>query len=76
MTHRIQQRAGGILALAVTTLALSSTAVPASARTFDLNQTGSMVQQALSPGAACAMRRAMLDRRIPCQGSHVRQPTA
>jgi hypothetical protein len=70
MTHRIQQRAGGILALTVTALSLSSTAVPASARTFELNPIRSMVQQPLPPGSACAMRRAMLDRRIPCQGSY------
>jgi hypothetical protein len=27
-----------------------------------------MVQQPLPPGFACAMRRAMLNRRIPCRG--------
>lgn len=67
MTHRIHHRAGGFLALALTVLALSSTAVPASARTFHFNSTGSMVQQPLAPGFACALRRAMLDRGIPCR---------
>lgn len=68
MTQRIHPRAGGALAVALTMLAISGTAVPASARTFDFNATGSMVQQPLPPGFACAMRRAMLDRRIPCRG--------
>lgn len=51
MTHRIHSRASWILAVALTLLALSSTAVPASARTFDFNVTGSMVQQPLPPAA-------------------------
>jgi hypothetical protein len=37
MTHRIHPRTGGIVAAVLTTLALSSTAVPASARTFDFS---------------------------------------
>jgi hypothetical protein len=68
MAHRIHPRGGAILAVALTGLALSSIAVPASARTFDFNATGSMVQQAPPPGFACATRRAMLDHRIPCRG--------
>jgi hypothetical protein len=68
MTHRIHPCASGFLALALTMLALSTSAVPALARTFDFNSTGSMVQQPLPPGFACAMRRAMVNRRIPCQG--------
>jgi len=68
MTHRIQRRAGGVLALTVTMLALTSTAVPASARTYDINSIGSMVQQPLPPGFACAMRRAVVNRRISCRG--------
>jgi hypothetical protein len=68
MTHRIHPRGGAILAVAFTGLALSTTAVPASARTFDFNATGSMVQQSLPPGFACAMRRAMLDHGIACRG--------
>jgi hypothetical protein len=68
MTHRIHPRGGAILAVALTGLALSSTAVPASARTFDFNATGSMVQQSLPPGFACEMRRAMLDHRTACRG--------
>lgn len=72
MTHRIHPRAGGFLAVALTLVALSSVAVPASARTFGFNSTGSMVQQPLSPGFACAMRRAMLNRRIPCRGIYGR----
>jgi hypothetical protein len=72
MTHRIHPRASGSLAVALTLLALSSTAVPASARTFDFNSTGSMVEQPLPPGFACAMRRAMLNRRISCRGIYGR----
>jgi hypothetical protein len=72
MTQRIHQHASAILAVALTTLALTilalTSAVPASARTFDLTSTGSIVQQPLRPGFACVMRRAMLDRSIPCPG--------
>jgi hypothetical protein len=67
MTHRIHARAGGILAIALTGLALSSSASPASARTFDFNATGSMVQQPVPAGFACGMRRAMLDRTGSCR---------
>jgi hypothetical protein len=65
VTHRIHHCAGGILTL---TIALSTIAAPASARTFDFNATGSMIQQPLPPEFACAMRRAITDRRIPCKG--------
>ena len=45
MTHRTYLRASGVLAVVAALVALSSTAVPASARTFYFNSTGSMVQQ-------------------------------
>jgi hypothetical protein len=52
-------------------LAIALGATPASARTFNFNSAGSMVQQPLSPQWACAMRRAMINRRIPCRESAV-----
>jgi hypothetical protein len=64
MTQRTQRRVGGILAL---TIALSATAAPASARTFDFNSSGSMTQQLLPGDFACAMRRAQDDRIVPCR---------
>lgn len=48
------------------TLALGATAVPASARTFDFNATGSLIQQPLPPLWACAFRRALAGRNVPC----------
>jgi hypothetical protein len=73
VTQVTQRQAGRCLAvaltlLALTVLALGNRAVPASARTFDFNAAGTMVQQPLPHGFACALLRAMLDRRIPCQG--------
>ena len=65
MTRRISSRAGGVLAVAVTGLALAGTAVPVSARTFDF-AAGSMVQQPLPTDFACMMRRATLDRVVLC----------
>lgn len=67
MTQRIHHRAAGVLTVALTVLALSTTAVPASARTFDFDSTGSMVQQPLPPGFACALQRAMPDPGVPCR---------
>jgi hypothetical protein len=68
MTHRIESRATGFLAVMLTGLALGSTAVPASARTFDFNTTGSMIQQPVPADFACAMRRATVDRTVSCRG--------
>jgi hypothetical protein len=73
MTHLIQDRAGKSLAVALTVLVLTALALgsgvaSASARTFNFNAMGSMVQQSPRVGFACAMRRAMLDRKIPCRG--------
>jgi hypothetical protein len=64
MTQRMQRRAGGILAL---TIALSATAAPVSARSFDFNSRDSMTQQLLPADFACTMRRAQDDRTIPCR---------
>lgn len=67
------RRAIGVLIIAVAiavTLALSSATVPASARTFSFNSTGSMVQQPLPPKWACELSRALGDRSSPyCRGS-------
>ena len=52
MIHHIPSRAAGVLVVALTGLALSNTAAPASARTFDFNTIGTMVQQ--PPVAASA----------------------
>ena len=60
MTHaHTHHHTPGILAIALTTaLALSSTTAPASARTFDFNTAGSMVQQPLPPQWACIFEQA------------------
>jgi hypothetical protein len=75
MTHtRIQHLVVGTLAIAVAialVLALSTT-VPASARTFSFNSTGSLVQQPLPPQWACELSRALGDRTSPCRSSAVR----
>ena len=67
------RRAIGVLIIAVAiavALALSSATVPASARTFSFNPTGSMVQQPLPPKWACELSRALGDRSSPyCRGS-------
>jgi hypothetical protein len=53
----IHHRPVGILAIAVAVaLALSSATAPVSARTFDFNSAGSMVQQPLPPQWGCIMR--------------------
>ena len=61
MTHtRIHHLAGTILAIALA-VALSlapTTTTPASARTFNLNSTGSMVQRPLPADWACILQRA------------------
>jgi hypothetical protein len=63
MTHaHTHHHTPSILAIALTTaLALSTTTTPASARTFDFNTTGSMVQQPLPPQWACAVEQALTD---------------
>jgi hypothetical protein len=61
MTHaRVHHYTAGILAIALTiAFALSTTTAPASARSFNSDSAGSMVQQPLPPQWACAMRRAL-----------------
>ena len=68
MTHtRIHQLAAGILAVALTVaLALGTTTVPASARTFNFNSAGSLVQQPLPPQWACELSRALGGRPLHC----------
>jgi hypothetical protein len=64
---RIHQLAAGILAVAlIVAIALSSTTVPASARTFSFNSAGSLVQQPLPPEWACDMSRALTGRPLHC----------
>jgi hypothetical protein len=69
VTYRNHARASASLAIALTAFALNL-AGPASARTFDFNSRGSIVQQPLPTGYACAMRRALLNRVIPCRAVH------
>ena len=71
MTHaQTNHIAAAILALAVTiALAFTTTTVPASARTFNFNSAGSMVQQPLPPQWACLMQRALTGRSFACQRS-------
>jgi hypothetical protein len=68
MIHaRINHIAPGILALGLTiAVAFSTTTAPASARTFNFNSAGSMIQQPLSPQWACAMQRALTGRSFAC----------
>ena len=71
MTHAsIHKLTLGILGIVVA-LALSITisTAPASARTFNFNSAGSMVQQPLPPQFACAMRRAITGRSFTCRQS-------
>jgi hypothetical protein len=56
VTHRIHRGGGAVLALAI---ALALNAAPASARTFNVNSAGSMVQQPLPPQWGCVMQRVM-----------------
>jgi hypothetical protein len=71
MTHAVTNRiAAGILVLALAVaVALSTTTAPTSARTFNFNSAGSMVQQPLPPQFACAMRRALTGRSFACRQS-------
>ena len=71
MTHaQTNHVTAGILALVLTfALAFSTSTVPASARTFNFNSAGSMVQQPLPSQFACAMRRAQADRSFACRKS-------
>ena len=74
MTHaHTNHIASGILGIAVA-LALSITIsnAPASARTFNFNSAGSLVQQPLPPQWACELSRALGDRTSPCPSSAVR----
>jgi hypothetical protein len=70
MTHpRTNHIAAGILALLLTlAVAFSTTNTPASARTFNFNSAGSMVQQP-PPQWACLMQRALTGRSFACQRS-------
>ena len=71
MTHaRIHKLTVGILGIVVA-LALSITisAAPASARTFNFNSAGSMVQQPPPPQFACALQRAITGRSFACRQS-------
>jgi hypothetical protein len=60
MTHtRIHHRAITILAVASALApALTTTTAPASARTFNFNSVGSMIQQPLPPRCGCVSLRA------------------
>ena len=75
MTHaRIHHRVIGIPAIVVAaTLALGSATAPASARTFNFNSAGSMVQQPLPPQWGCIMRRLLSGQagKIECRESRV-----
>jgi hypothetical protein len=64
MTHRIHPQTGGIIVVALTALALSSTAVPASARTPDLSPAHFMLD---------SHHLAMLDRFVASAQRHARR---
>jgi hypothetical protein len=72
MTHTRNRRlACAVLAIAVAialALALSATTIPASARTFNYNSAGSLVQQPLPARWACELSRALGERKPPCRG--------
>ena len=78
MTHaHTHHHTPGILAIALTTaLALSSTTAPATARTFDFNTAGSMVQQPLPPQWACAVEHALTDQSPTFQCQQAPAPNA
>jgi hypothetical protein len=61
MTHIVSnQITAGILALALAVaVGLSTTTAPTSARTFNFNSAGSMVQQPLPPRWGCVTLRAL-----------------
>jgi hypothetical protein len=71
MTHALTNHiTAGFLALLLTVaVAFSTTTAPASARTFNFNSAGSMVQQPLPPRWACLMQRALTGRSSSCQRS-------
>lgn len=48
------------------TLALSAVPAPVSARTFDVNESGSMILQPLGPGFVCAMQSLTLHSKVAC----------
>ena len=79
MTHAPNhRRATGIPAIGLTiALALSTTTAPASARTFNINSAGSMVQQPLPPQWACALQQASNNGSpgFPCRESPVLKAT-
>jgi hypothetical protein len=57
-----------ILTIAITVaLAIATNTVPASARTFNFNSAGSMVQQPLPPQWGCVIRRALSGGKFHCQ---------
>jgi hypothetical protein len=74
MTHRrIHHLTIGFLTIAVTVaLALATTTMPASARTFTFNSAGSMVQQPLPPLGGCLVLRALSGGRFNCQDHSAR----
>jgi hypothetical protein len=51
------------------TLALSAVPAPVSARTFDVNESGSMILQPLGPGVACAMESLTFSGTAACAGA-------
>ena len=65
---RFHRFALALLGVAFATMLALSTSSPAPARTFDFNSTGSLVLDPPSPLFACAMRRAMTNRAVPCRG--------
>ena len=65
---RIHHLSIGILTIAITVaFALATTTAPASARTFDFNSAGSMVQQPLPPQWGCVILRALTGGKFHCQ---------
>lgn len=69
MTHApIHHLTTGILTIAITVaLALATSTVPASARTFNFNSAGSMVQQPLPPQWGCVILRSLTGGKFHCQ---------
>jgi hypothetical protein len=70
---RIHHLTIGILTIAITVaLALATTTVPASARTFNFSSAGSMVQQPLPPQWGCVILRALSGGKFHCQDHSAR----
>jgi hypothetical protein len=70
---RIRHLTIGILTIAITVaLALATTTVPASARTFNFHSAGSMVQQPLPPQWGCVILRALSGGKFHCQDHSAR----